>query len=190
MKTLYLFRHAETSWNEIHKLQGRTDTHLSLTGIRQAKNAKKMINKLDIDICYVSPLARSLETTNIILEDKNIPMIIHEGLVERDFGVYEGKVLNDYGELTDLHDKQDFNGESNLDAAIRMKETLLDIVNNCEYDNILVSTHGGLISYFIDLVYEENDSNKRFNYKYLENCSINVVKYDEGIFIPTGEYLK
>lgn len=190
MKTLYLFRHAETSWNEIHKLQGRTDIHLSLTGIRQAKNARKMINNLNIDICYVSPLNRAIETTNIVLKDKNIPLIIHEGLVERDFGIYEGKVLNDYDELTELHDKVDFNGETNKGAAIRMKETLLDIVNNCEYDNILISTHGGLISGFIDLVYEENNSKERFNYKHLENCSINVVKYDEGIFIPTGEYIK
>ena len=37
---------------------------------------------------------------------------------------------------------------------------------------------------------EENGSKERFDYKRLENCSINVVKYDEGIFIPTGEYLK
>ena len=38
---LYIMRHGKTEWNELHKLQGRTDIPLNEEGIRQGKEAGK-----------------------------------------------------------------------------------------------------------------------------------------------------
>lgn len=190
MKTLYLLRHAETDWNEAGKLQGRHNTHLSLKGQNQAKEAKERYKDLQYDVIYCSPLARARETIEIIKGDKNIPLIINDGLIERDYGNYEGYVIGKLDNLKALNDDENFTGELTDDAAKRMKETLLDICKKCDKEKIMISTHGGLIGYFLELAYKELNNGLTFDYHHLENCSINVVEYDEEkeIFIPTGEY--
>ncbi len=46
IKKIYLFRHGETDWNKIGKLQYHTDIDLNETGILQAKmNANNLKDK-------------------------------------------------------------------------------------------------------------------------------------------------
>ena len=73
---LYIVRHGETDYNVKHIIQGVVNTNLNETGIRQAQNLKKEIDKLDIDLVIVSPLKRACETASIITKDRDIELFM------------------------------------------------------------------------------------------------------------------
>ena len=83
-------RHGKTEWNSKHKLQGRTDIPLNEEGKLMAEKAHDEYKNINFDVCYCSPLIRALETAEIVLKDRNIPIITDERLVEMSFGEYEG----------------------------------------------------------------------------------------------------
>ncbi len=87
---LYIMRHGKTDWNEIHKLQGRTDIPLNEEGRQMAKRAADECKNIHFDICFSSPLCRALETAKLVLEGREIEVITDDRLVEMSFGVYEG----------------------------------------------------------------------------------------------------
>ena len=41
MIDIYLFRHGQTEWNLLHKMQGHRDIPLNETGLKEAKNLNK-----------------------------------------------------------------------------------------------------------------------------------------------------
>lgn len=87
---LYITRHGKTDWNERHKLQGRTDIPLNDEGRKMARKAREAYKDLHLDCCYCSPLIRAKETAEILLENRNVPIIVDERLLEMSFGEYEG----------------------------------------------------------------------------------------------------
>lgn len=87
---LYIMRHGKTDWNEIHKLQGRTDIPLNDEGRQMAKAAGIECRNVNFDICYCSPLVRAKETAEIVLQNRNIPILYDDRLMEMSFGIYEG----------------------------------------------------------------------------------------------------
>ena len=87
---LYIMRHGKTDWNLLNKLQGRTDIPLNDEGISMAEKARDEYSSVNIDVCYSSPLSRAYETAKIVLENRDIPIITDERLVEMCFGEYEG----------------------------------------------------------------------------------------------------
>lgn len=88
---LYIMRHGKTQWNELHKLQGRTDIPLNDEGRRMAYEAKDKYKDIHFDICYCSPLKRAKQTAQIFLEDRDIPILYDERLQEMSFGKFEGQ---------------------------------------------------------------------------------------------------
>lgn len=87
---LYIMRHGKTEWNSRHKLQGRTDVPLSDEGRLMAENAGREYRDIHFDVCYCSPLVRARETAELVLKNRNIPIITDERLMEMCFGIYEG----------------------------------------------------------------------------------------------------
>lgn len=87
---LYIVRHGKTEWNALHKLQGRTDISLNDEGRLMAQQACDEYKTLNIDVCYCSPLVRAVETAQIVLKNRDIPIIKDERLIEMSFGTYEG----------------------------------------------------------------------------------------------------
>ena len=88
----FLFiRHGQTICNSDKKYKERKfnpdyiDSHLSDKGIVQTKKLKKILNNLNIEAIYVSPLYRSLETAKYILEENpnyKGQIIVHPLIIE------------------------------------------------------------------------------------------------------------
>ena len=87
---IYILRHGKTDWNKRKKLQGRTDIPLCDEGRAMAREAAEMYADVHFDVCYSSPLSRARETAEIILKDRNVPIIFDDRLIEMSFGKYEG----------------------------------------------------------------------------------------------------
>ena len=87
---LYIMRHGKTEWNELHKLQGRTDIPLNEDGRRMAQRAHEEYLDTHFDLCFSSPLKRAAETAEILLRGRNVPIRTDDRLVEMSLGMYEG----------------------------------------------------------------------------------------------------
>ena len=87
----YFMRHGETIYNSIKDKSAKynpeyADCHLSDKGIQQAKSKQNFLNKLDIEIIYVSPYYRAFETMKYALENhpnlENIIVFVHPKIAE------------------------------------------------------------------------------------------------------------
>lgn len=87
---LYIMRHGKTDWNNMNRIQGKKDIPLNDEGKRMAEVANIEYKNTNIDICNCSPLIRAVETAEIVLKDRNIPIILDDRLMEMGFGEFEG----------------------------------------------------------------------------------------------------
>ncbi|MEE8470427.1 MAG: histidine phosphatase family protein [Dehalococcoidia bacterium] len=85
-----LVRHGETEWNREERFRGRADLPLNSTGVRQAEAAALNLRDRDVAAIYSSPLKRSAETAGILSGKLSLPVEIAEGLVDIDFGRWQG----------------------------------------------------------------------------------------------------
>jgi len=83
-------RHGITDWNNEHRLQGKTDIPLNEEGKDMARRAAVLYKDVHFDVCYCSPLIRAVETAEILLQGREVPIVKDSRLEEMGFGVYEG----------------------------------------------------------------------------------------------------
>jgi len=93
---LVLVRHGESLWNKENKFTGWTDVELSENGIKEAREAGKLLhnNGFDFDFCYTSYLKRAIHTLNYILDEMDLNYLDVEKswkLNERHYGALQGE---------------------------------------------------------------------------------------------------
>lgn len=87
---LILIRHGETQLNRDGRIQGVNDSPLNTTGRAQAKAlALALMQDLPL-LLYASPVARAMETAQVISEALKVPFTLHGGLAEAAAGELEG----------------------------------------------------------------------------------------------------
>ena len=95
MMKLYLVRHGQSEGNLKKLLFGRTDYSLTPLGIEQAQNSAEKLKDAHFDVCWSSTLKRAIETAEICIAGRNIPMICDEGLCEQDMGDLENMAFDE-----------------------------------------------------------------------------------------------
>ena len=89
--TTLLLRHGETAMSVERRFAGRTDAPLTASGRRQAAAAAARLAALGgIDMIVTSPLQRARRTAEAVAEATGAPVTVDDGLVETDFGEWEG----------------------------------------------------------------------------------------------------
>jgi phosphoserine phosphatase len=83
-------RHGQTEWNRVERFRGRADLALDDTGRRQAGATAIRLKSEHVAAIYSSPLKRALETAGIIAKQLNISVQSLEGLIDIDFGSWQG----------------------------------------------------------------------------------------------------
>lgn len=153
---LYIIRHGKTDWNEIHKLQGRTDIPLNDEGRQMARDAAKEYKDIHFDVCFCSPLCRARETAELLLEGRNVPIVIDERLKEMSFGIYEGVensfAIGDCPVNVLFQHPEEYSpvpeGESLDELYARTGEFLREVVNPLleEGKDVVIVGHGAMNS--------------------------------------------
>lgn len=93
---LLLVRHGETDWNKASRFQGFKDIPLNEHGRFQATKAAEYLTDVPFNAAVSSPLSRSHETGEIILQNHpGIAIEIEPDLKEIGHGVWEGKLSTD-----------------------------------------------------------------------------------------------
>ena len=185
---LYLVRHGETSWNKEGKLQGRTDIGLNEEGRKVAEWTSEGLKDVNFDIAFTSPLKRARQTAEIILKDRNIPIIAENRLIEFSFGTYEGSykstwddnMKNFFRKIEDYVPTE--GGESVEHALVRVNEFLQELIQNPKYrdSTILISTHGAALSAILTNI-KKNPVPKFWEGGLHKNCGISIIEVTDGI---------
>lgn len=137
MTTLYLVRHGETEENASHILQGHLPGNLSSKGIQQLESLQQELNTIHFDITLCSDLKRCIDSANILMKDRYIPIIYLKMLRERDWGSFTGKSIPDIQSTPFPNDVESVN-----DLLLRAKEFLDYIKINHQGKSILAVSHG------------------------------------------------
>ena len=144
---IYLVRHGQTEWNTLNKVMGNVNMPLNPIGIEQAEKTRDDLLNEEIDLIICSPLLRTKETAEIINQNRNIPILYDDRIIERDFGKFEGMTIDDfdfYG-YWDYYNNNQYNQSENIQKFfIRIYNFLDDILSKYKNKNILLVTHGGV----------------------------------------------
>jgi broad specificity phosphatase PhoE len=79
---LLLIRHGEMAGDAFVCPASPVTGCLSPTGIAQARAAQRALRDVQIDLAFSSPYGRALQTAEIVLADRNVPLSIFEFLKE------------------------------------------------------------------------------------------------------------
>ncbi len=140
---LYIVRHGQTDWNKLSKMQGKIDVPINEIGKNQAQNLKDKLSSINFDICFCSPLKRTLETASIIVNNK-CKIVTDARLTERGLGDLEGKDYSLYDRLNFWnYDKNsgDYGVEKIKDLFARINNFLDYLKENYKDKTILVVSH-------------------------------------------------
>lgn len=167
---LYLIRHAQSTGNKKGELQGRADTVLSESGIKQARSLSKKLD-LNFDIIFSSPLKRAQQTAEYAInqETQEYELELIDGLSEMDIGIFEGvhksQITEEQKEmwnnmLVNL-DYREHKGETLQHFIERVKSSFKQIIAKAQHNNystIGVFTHAGvlkiLFKFILDIDYD------------------------------------
>ena len=143
---LYVVRHGETNENIGSIMQGNMDTVLNETGRNQAREVKKRLKDVRIDLIITSPKQRTLETANII-SDGEILIVTDDRLLSRDHGEFQGKSrhevnLEDYWNIK--LNKQFERAECVKHLFDRVVSLLDEIKKKYSDQTVLLVTHSGI----------------------------------------------
>ncbi len=157
MKTyqLHIIRHGLTQANLDGKYIGHRDVNLCAQGIADLNKLKRDYIYPDVPVVFTSPMKRCLQTCEILYPNIEQPLVI-EGLIEYNFGSFEGKTAEE------LQDNEDFQnwlsggldaeppfGESNREFGERVGQTFIQIVDamiQTGMPEAAIITHGGVMN--------------------------------------------
>ena len=176
---IYAIRHGETDWNKEKRIQGRTDIELNEIGIKQAESIKDLIKNEHFDLIISSPLKRAKKTAEIV--SNGVPIVYSDGLIERNFGLFEGKIM------TEINFEDCYNYNLNYDDGsiekvqdlVKRVYTFLDEVKEKYSDKkVLLVTHGGVIR-AIKIYFEGMPENGMLPHAATKNCELKEFIYKD-----------
>ncbi len=152
--TVYLIRHAEAEGNVYRRCHGIYDSLLTPRAYRQLKYLAKRFEKVNLDKVYASDLFRARNTAKAIAETKSLQVNTDPGLREIDVGDWEdlawAEIERFWPEDYAIWKSRPWessppNGESPIEAGLRMLNCVKGIVKENEGKTIAVVTHGSAI---------------------------------------------
>lgn len=184
---LYAIRHGETDYNKIRLVQGLMNNPLNETGKNQALMVGSYLNRnhYHFDHLYSTSLSRAYDTANIIKTSLNHPnnVLIHDGFIERDFGPFEGKKVDETIKIISV-DGFSHDGYEDNDAMLkRIEDALNNLYQTHKDDSICLVCHSHTIKALLVL----SDPTQYHFLTYLNNASMCVFDYD-GITLKVDHY--
>lgn len=191
---IYMIRHGETDWNKMRKLQGQVDIPLNEFGRHLAVETAHALKDISFDIVYTSPLKRAKETAELVIGERDIPIIEDKRIMEMGFGEFEGLCCREEGwNIPDPDFRFFFNapekynppkgGESFGQVSERLNEFMKELYSNPElYDKtVLVSTHGAALCGILRLM-KGKSMEEYWGSGVHKNCAVSMAEYkDEKI---------
>lgn len=145
MTLVYLVRHGMNDWTGKRLIGNTPGIHLNESGQKQAAAVAKALAGKSITAIFSSPLERATETAAPLSQVLQIPVQLHPGLQEVNFGDWQGFTAKKMQRLKLFKQAQKKpssmrfpGGESYLEAQSRVLEALSGMTSRCSADTALV----------------------------------------------------
>jgi probable phosphoglycerate mutase len=184
---IIIVRHGQTEWNIKGIRQGYLDSPLTAKGMAQAKALGQRLAREEFTALYSSDLGRAVQTAQEIANVTGHEILMDARLRERHLGIFQG--LN-AEEIMEKHPEERRalrsqgpgyvipGGESMVQQVERNLACLNELAARHEGEQIVVVTHGGVVSGFFRHTLEISlEAPRRFEFV---NAGINVFARDEG----------
>lgn len=188
MTRIILVRHGQTEWNRVERFRGHADVPLNETGLAQAEaTGRRLAAGSKAAAVYSSPLSRSVSTAEAIARHSGLPLQVHPGLTDIDYGEWQGlspdEVRQRWPEMLDTWYKAP--GAARIPGGETLDELRLRVMGAV---NRLITRHAGgsivlvghtVVNRIILLGVLELD-NSRFWRLRQDTCAINVMDWEDG----------
>lgn len=190
---LLLVRHGESTWNEVHRIQGQLDPPLSLRGRHQAELLARRLAARRPDAIYASDLKRAMETAAPIEKATGLHALPMPELREVFLGEWEGlsteEVTARYPDAWakwTVEPSWDLvpDGEGAEAFEGRVEAGLRTILGRHPHGETIVVTHGGVIQVALHQVVGRR-SRGLFPFR-ISNASITVIEQRDGRSVIAG----
>jgi broad specificity phosphatase PhoE len=145
-------RHGRTDWNNEGRYTGQSDIPLNEEGRQGARALAEKIKGKIIACAYSSDLDRAKETAQIVIGDRDIPLVLDKRLREINQGVWEGMLFDDikaqYAKEMELRQHDPLSvappeGETLREFQARVLSAMKEIAAAHEPDeHVIVASHG------------------------------------------------
>jgi broad specificity phosphatase PhoE len=190
----YIFtRHGESTANVQKIISNRDESHgLTETGIQQAEALADRLSTENIIGLYTSPILRAQQTSHIIAEKLNLPVVVEDALGENDCGSLEGRGDEEaWAVMIELfqawmqgkrRNETMAGGESFDDINRRFMPFMHGLVQESQGKpgNILLVSHGGLLYTMLPLLLE-NISFEFAGSRIMTNTSLVIADEQDGL---------
>lgn len=192
MLHIYFVRHGETVWNTLKIFQGRSNSPLTELGISQAEKLSAHLKSINFNKVYSSPLGRAIQTTELILGDRDFEINLIDEFQEINMGKVEGIPREEFeinypAEYHNFwndavhYNPSSFEGESYEEILNRVQKGLEKLISENKDGNILVVSHGITLKALFNII-NKNSIDEFSNQPVPENTSTTIVEYDSDIF--------
>jgi probable phosphoglycerate mutase len=178
---MIVVRHGETEWNIKGIRQGHLDSRLTAKGLAQAKALGARLEREKFTALYSSDLGRAVDTAREIAKFTGHPIIADARLRERHLGIFQGlnaeEISAKYPDERRLMRSEGPGyvipgGESMVQQVERNIACLNDLAAKHRGEQIVVVTHGGVVSGFFRHTLEISlEAPRRFEFV---NAGVNV----------------
>ncbi|WP_330111314.1 histidine phosphatase family protein [Cetobacterium somerae] len=192
MLRIYFVRHGETVWNTLKIFQGRSNSPLTELGVEQAKKLSQHLKDIDFKKVYSSPQDRALQTTKLLLGDKNMEITTIDEFQEINMGKVEGIPREEFEKNYPIeyhnfwnnamdYNPSAYNGESYEEILDRVKLGLEKLIKENNNGNILVISHGVTLKAIFNII-NKKGIDEFSKQPVPENTSTTIVEYDSNGF--------
>jgi len=182
-----IVRHGETEWNLRGIRQGHFDSRLTAKGMAQAKALGARLGRERFTALYSSDLGRAVDTAREIAKVTGHEIIADGRLRERHLGIFQGldgeEINAKFPEERRLMRSEGPGyvipgGESMVQQVERNIACLNELAAKHHSEQIVVVTHGGVVSGFFRHTLEISlQAPRRFEFV---NAGINVFGHEDG----------
>ncbi|WP_372655572.1 histidine phosphatase family protein [Halobacteriovorax sp.] len=153
----YIFRHGQTDWNRLKKVQGNTDIPLNDLGRKEAQSLREFFSSINIDRVFTSDLLRAHETAEIVFENRSVSIQKSPELREANFGEVEGMHIDELlsrfsTKFWDIHKggpEADTFSYPGGETRGEVRERLISFIDKIRVESstssVALSTHGGAL---------------------------------------------
>ena len=188
MILIILVRHGQTEWNRVERFRGRADVPLNETGLAQAEaTGRRVASAWQPTAVYSSPLSRATETAEAIAGHFDLPVQVHPGLADIDYGQWQGLspeiARQRWPEEIDAwyhrpHQARIPGGETLDELRQRAMATLNELATRHPGQTIVLVGH--TVINRIILLGVLGLGNERFWHLRQDTCAVNVIEVEAG----------
>jgi probable phosphoglycerate mutase len=151
MTRLIVWRHGNTDWNAVNRVQGQLDVPLNDLGREQAASAAPLLAALRPDAIVASDLRRAADTAAALVALTGLPVRTDPRLRERYYGQWQGLTMTEVAQRFPTEHTRWRAGEQDPGCEVesldelgkRVGTALQDAADGVPGGTIVVATHGG-----------------------------------------------